>query len=250
MQDLRNKIIVITGAAGGIGAATSGVLIGYGARVVVADVNMQAALRLVESLGEDATAVQIDVTDSSSVRQVVNDVVTRFGAIDVWVNNAGIAEDTLALNMSDETWQKTLSVNLTGTFYGAREAGRHMTKRGQGSIINISSIAAFTASRPEHHAAYDVTKAGVAHMVRALATEYAPRGVRVNAVAPGYTNTELLREVGSQSPEVMAQWLAAVPQNRLIEPDEIGQVIAFLSSGVSSAITGQVVLADAGFTAW
>lgn len=250
MLDISGKCAVITGGAQGIGAATAGVLAAQGAQVVIADINYEKAQSLTKSLGGNSAAVKIDVTDSSSVRSVVEQVADQFGGIDIWVNNAGIAEDSLALDLTDEVWQRTLSVDLTGTFYGAREAGRHMCQRGAGSIINVSSIAAFRASRPEHHVAYDISKAGVAHMAKILAAEWAPSGVRINAVAPGYTNTELLRSVGSASPAIMEQWLSQVPQQRLIEPDEIGRVIAFLGSDASSSVTGQVILADAGFTSW
>lgn len=250
MLNVEGKCVVITGGAQGIGAATATVLSDAGARVVIADINLENARSTAQSLSGDAVALAIDVTVSSSVRAVVEEVASRFGGIDIWVNNAGVAEDSLALDITDEIWQRTLAVDLTGTFYGAREAGRHMCERGSGSIINVSSIAAFRASRPEHHLAYDVSKAGVAHMAKILAAEWAVSGVRVNAVAPGYTNTTLLQSVGSKSPEIMEQWLSQVPQQRLIEPEEIARVIAFLGSDASSSITGQVILADAGFTSW
>lgn len=250
MIDLTGRIAVVTGGAQGIGAATVTRLVEAGATTVVADRRLEPAQELAATLGDRVHARPVDVSDSASVRDLVDSVAADLGGLDVWVNNAGIVEDSLALDMPDEVWQRTIDVDLTGTFYGAREAGRYMTGHGGGAIVNISSIAAYRATRPEHHVAYDVSKAAVAHMATVLASEWASAGVRVNAVAPGYTNTEILKGVGSADPEVMAAWIAQVPQGRLIEPEEIANVIVFLVSDLASSITGQVVHADAGYTAW
>ncbi|MCS5497846.1 SDR family oxidoreductase [Cnuibacter physcomitrellae] len=250
MIDLTGRIAVVTGGAQGIGAATVTRLAEAGATTIVADRRLEPAQELAATLGDRVHARPVDVSDSSSVRDLVQSVVADFGGLDAWVNNAGIVEDSRALDMPDEVWQRTVDVDLTGTFFGAREAGRHMTAHGGGAIVNISSIAAYRATRPEHHVAYDVSKAAVAHMATVLASEWASAGVRVNAVAPGYTNTEILKGVGSADPEVMAAWIAQVPQGRLIEPVEIANVVVFLVSDLASSITGQVVHADAGYTAW
>lgn len=250
MIDLTGRVAVVTGAAGGIGAATAQQLAALGAHVVVADVRLEAATATAASLPVAGLGIELDVTDSASVARGVSAAVERFGGLHIWVNNAGIVEEALALDTTDELWRRTLDVDLTGTFYGAREAGRHMVDNGGGAIVNISSCAAFRATRPEHHVAYDVAKAAVAHMAKVLASEWATRGVRVNAVAPGYTDTAILREVGSQAPEVVAEWISQIPQGRLIDPVEIAQVISFLVSDAASSITGQVIHADAGYTAW
>jgi NAD(P)-dependent dehydrogenase (short-subunit alcohol dehydrogenase family) len=125
----------------------------------------------------------------------------------------------------------------------------HELFKTHGTVVNISSIAAFAATRPEIHVGYDATKAGVAALSRTLGVEWAPRGVRVNAVAPGYTNTELLKAVGSDSPEILEAWLSQTPQRRLLEPIEIAEVVVFLSSPASRAITAQTIVADGGYLA-
>lgn len=250
MFDLSGKLAVVTGGARGIGAATTKRLLEAGAEIVIADNRLEAAQQTAAELGAGVSARYVDVADSGSVRALVDAVTAEHGHLDIWVNNAGIVEDALALDMVDDVWQRTIDVDLTGTFFGAREAGRYMAEHGGGAIVNISSIAAYRATRPEHHVAYDVAKIGVAHMAKVLASEWATAGVRVNAVAPGYTNTDILKDVGSSNPEIMNAWLAQIPQARLLEPDEIGKVILFLVSDAASAITGQVIHADAGFTAW
>ncbi|MCS5732793.1 SDR family NAD(P)-dependent oxidoreductase [Herbiconiux daphne] len=250
MIDLSGKIAVVTGGARGIGAATTSQLVACGAQVVIADVRQDAAEEAARRLAPGVHGRYVDVTDSSSVRELVESVAAEFGRLDIWINNAGIVEDSLALDLADDVWQRTIDVDLTGTFYGAREAGRYMCAHGGGAVVNISSIAAYRATRPEHHVAYDVAKIGVAHMAKVLASEWATAGVRVNAVAPGYTNTDILKDVGANNPEIMKSWLSQIPQGRLIDPEEIARVVTFLASDAASSITGQVVHADAGFTAW
>ncbi|WP_431879817.1 SDR family NAD(P)-dependent oxidoreductase [Amycolatopsis sacchari] len=239
-RPLTGKVAFVTGGAQGIGAAISTRLAGDGATVVIGDLDIDRA----HGIGADV--VPLDVSDPASVTSAARTTVERHGHVDILVNNAGISNDVPTLDHSDEAWQRIIGVNLTGAFLASREFGRRMDP-GAG-IVNISSIAALTAGRPERHVAYDVSKAGVIALTRTLGVEWAPRGIRVNAVAPGYTNTQILRDVGSSNPEVLDAWRAQVPQGRLIEPAEIASVVAFLASDAASAITGQVIVADAGYT--
>lgn len=248
--DLTGRVAVVTGAGGGIGAETARRLRAVGATVIVADLNEEAAIKVAEGIGAGAVATRVDVADSASVRALVDFAVARGGRLDVWINNAGIVEQSATLDMADEVFRHIVDVDLTGTFFGAREAGRHMVTHGGGAIVNISSIAGFRAVRPERHVAYDVAKAAVAHMAKVLAAEWAAHRVRVNAVAPGYTNTAILQGVGASDPETMNSWLSQIPEGRLIEPSEIADVVCFLASDASRSITGQVIHADAGYTAW
>ncbi|MFF5988493.1 SDR family NAD(P)-dependent oxidoreductase [Prauserella flavalba] len=220
-----------------------------GATVVIADIRHDAAAAKAEEIeqrsGSRVRAARLDVTDPEAVRALAGSC----GRVDVVVNNAGIATSAPTFELTDEAWRRTLDINLSGPFHVSREFGRLMRGRG-GAIVNISSIAAFKATRPEVHVGYDVTKAGIIGLTRTLAAEWAREGIRVNAVAPGYTNTDILREVGAESPETVQAWKAQVPQHRLIEPAEIAEAVAFLASPAASAVTGHVLLADAGYTAW
>lgn len=190
----------------------------------------------------------VDVTDSSSVADLVRAVVDRFGRVDHVVNCAGMSLSSPSAEHPDEDWQRVLDLNLSGTFYMCREFAAELFKT-RGTVVNISSIAGFAVTRPEVHAGYDATKAAVTALSRTLGVEWAAQGVRVNAVAPGYTNTELLKDVGASSPETLATWVGQTPQRRLMEPSDIAEVVVFLSSPASCAITAQTVVADGGYLA-
>ena len=245
------RVAFVTGGAQGIGSAIAGRLARQCSAVVIGDLNEAGAEEVSKGLrdeyGVDSHAVRLDVTDSDSVRTAAEETLRLCDRIDVLVNNAGISNDGPSLEQSDELWDRTLRVNLTGAFYGAREFGRHM--QAGGAIVNISSIAALATTQPERHVGYDVSKAGIIALTRTLGVEWADRGIRVNAVAPGYTDTAILREVGSSDPAVLEQWLSQVPQRRLIDPADIAEVVAFLASDKAAAITGQLVIADGGWSA-
>lgn len=253
--DFEGQVAVVTGAAQGIGAAIAEKFVHGGATVVVADLQEGAGSALAERLTSEtrgrAEFRKLDVTDGFEVSKVADAVAEAHGRVDVLVNNAGVAESASTFELDDATWNRTIAIDLTGSFLCAREFGKLMAERRTGgSIVNVSSIAGFKAVRPERHLAYDVAKAGVAQMARVLAAEWAPLGVRVNAIAPGYTETPILREVGQTDPGTLEEWLSQVPQGRLIQPAEIARVVAFLASKQASAVTGHVLLADAGYTLW
>jgi NAD(P)-dependent dehydrogenase (short-subunit alcohol dehydrogenase family) len=161
-------------------------------------------------------------------------------------NNAGIADENNALDVTNEIWASVLSVDLKGTFVACREFGRYFVQQGRGSIVNISSIAAFMGTNPEYDVDYDVAKAGVSQLVRSLAVEWAQYGVRVNAVAPGRTRTPILDGVGLSDPTRMQQWIDQIPQRRLLSPEEIAEAVFFLGQERSSAVTGQTLIVDGG----
>lgn len=246
------RVAIVTGAAGGIGRAVAHRFASAGIRVVVADIRQERAAEVAAELsaetGTDVIGRAVDVTDSASCRVLGEGVSELWGRIDHLVNCAGMALDAPSLDHPDADWQRVVNLNLSGTFYMCREIGPHLIMS-QGTIVNISSICAFAVTRPEIHVSYDATKAGIIALTRTLGVEWASRGVRVNAVAPGYTNTELLKNVGAGQPEIVESWISQIPQRRLMEPDDIANVVFFLSSTESVAITAQTILADGGYTA-
>ena len=248
---LDGRTALVTGAARGIGQCIAETLGSLGARVVLAD-RIDAVHGTAEALrggGISAEGTVLDVTDRAAVDAAVDGVVARHGRIDALVANAGWTYEDASAGHSDENWSAAIDINLNGVFYAMRRAGRHMLERRSGAIVGLSSIAGVKYVRPEHHVGYDVAKAGVAHMCRVLGCEWAASGVRVNAVGPGYTDTEMLAEVGRTSPETMARWIDDMPVGRLLQRQEIASAIAFLLSDAASGITGHLLMVDGGYSA-
>ncbi|MBN9253546.1 MULTISPECIES: SDR family oxidoreductase [unclassified Mesorhizobium] len=247
---LEGRTALVTGAAGGIGGAITERLASLGARVVLADVTD----RVVEvakgwaDKGYKTKGVKVDVTNSAEVERAAASLNEEFGAVDILVANAGISYESDTAGHSDEDWRRCMAINLDGIFYCVRSFGKRMVERKRGSIVCISSIAGVKAVRPELHAGYDVSKAGVAHLCRVVGVEWAPHNVRVNAVGPGYTETEMLKKVGAAQPAVMATWIGDTPMKRLLQPAEIAASVAFLASDAASGITGHVLMTDAGYS--
>ncbi|WP_329347989.1 SDR family oxidoreductase [Streptomyces sp. NBC_01261] len=237
------RVAVVTGAGQGIGRAIAVALAARGVRVVVTDRNTETGTAVAKEVGGDF--LPLDVSDPRAVAGVAGEVVRRFDRVDVLVNNAGIAHEDDALDVTDEIWHRVLDVDLTGTFVACREFGHHFVRQGSGSIVNISSIAAFIGSNPEYHVAYDVAKAGVSQLARSLAVEWAQYGVRVNAVAPGRTRTPILDTVGMDDPQRMTQWIGQIPMGRLLEAEEIAVAVTFVALD-ATAMTGQTLLVDGG----
>lgn len=250
---LDGKIAVITGAARGIGFATADALSEAGAAVVITDMNGEAAKRAAAELsakGRKISSATLDVTDPRAVERVHAEIVREMGRVDILVNNAGIAiSNQPAEKMDDPTWLKVIDVNLNGVFWCCRTFGRAMLEQGGGNIVNVGSMSADIVNRPQEQAQYNASKAGVHHLTRSLAAEWAARNVRVNAVAPTYIETELTKFV-YDDPEMLKYWLGGTPMNRMGQPAEIAAVILFLASDASSLMTGSIVSADAGYTCW
>jgi NAD(P)-dependent dehydrogenase (short-subunit alcohol dehydrogenase family) len=243
-QTSGGDVVVVTGAGQGIGYAIAERFSTAGATVIITDINEQTGSEAARKLG--GQFIQLDVSDSAAIARTAKLVHQQHGRIDVLVNNAGIAHENDALEVTDEIWESVLAVDLRGTFVACREFGRYFIQQGRGSIVNISSIAAFMGTNPEYHVAYDVAKAGVSQLVRSLAVEWAQHGVRVNAVAPGRTRTPILDGVGLSDPTRMQQWIDQIPQRRLLSPEEIAEAVFFLGREQSSAVTGQTLIVDGG----
>lgn len=246
--DLSGRVAVVTGAAQGIGEAIAVALREAGAEVVVADLNEELGPATAERVG--ATYRRIDVTDSASVRDCVSSVIDELGAIHIWVNNAGIDINAPAEEMTDEQFTKVVDINLNGVFYCCREVGRHMLDRGSGVIVNIASMSGIVSNHPQPQCAYNSSKAGVIMLTKSLAGEWARRGVRVNAVSPGYTNTAILEQVAALQPEWTKLWFDETPMGRPAEVTEVADLVRFLASDHSTFMTGSNVVIDGGYTSW
>lgn len=249
-MNLSRKVAFVTGGAGDIGQAIASALRDLGAKVVIADFkdSVSAIAAELSTANSKVDWIQADVSSSKSVDAAIAETVTRHGGLHIVVAAAGISYDQKTLEHSDENWRRAMAVNLDGAFYTIRAAGREMVKTGGGSIIAISSICSVTTSGPEKHIGYDVSKAGVGHMCRNIAVEWADKKIRVNSVGPGYTNTAMLNEVGMSNPAMLKQWLNDMPIHRLMEPREIADVVAFLASDAASGITGHELMVDGGYS--
>ncbi len=249
MIDFGGKVFSVTGGASGIGLAISEGLIAHGARVALLDLpasNGKAAAAQLSPDGTRAAFYPVDVTDTASLAALPDKIESELGSLGGVVANAGIAVTSTALDYTPELWRRTMTINLDGTFFTAQAFARHMQEHG-GSIVLTSSIAGQGVVSPETHAAYGASKAAVAHLASLLGTEWGSRHIRVNAVAPGYTDTPILQAMKESDPETLATWISQMPIGRLIKPSEIADAVIFLLSDMASAITGAVLQVNGGY---
>jgi 2-dehydro-3-deoxy-D-gluconate 5-dehydrogenase len=247
--DLHGKAAIVMGGAMGIGAAIAERLAEAGAAVLIADVNEEEARRTAARIGETgarAVAFRADMSQVGDIRAMVAAAVERFGRLDVLVNNAGIFPFTPALEMTEEQWDRVLDVNLKGAFFAAQAAARAMTAGGR--IVNIASIDGLHPTGYLAH--YDASKGGLVMLTRSLALELGPRGIAVNAIAPGSINTPgaaTTAALSGNSAIAMEGFLKRIPLGRVGEPDEIAKVALFLASGAADYITGELIVVDGGY---
>lgn len=250
--NLAGRTALIIGAGRGIGREIARTLAVAGADTVIADINEasgQEAAEKITCLGRAATFVPVDVRDPGSVGTMVEAALREMGKLDILVNSAGIAFNTPAEETSDEEWCKVMNINLNGVFWCCREVGRHMLARGSGAIVSIASMSGLVANTPQPQAHYNVSKAGVIMLTKSLAGEWAGRGVRVNAVSPGYIGTEMTK-AGMNNPEWYKVWLERTPMKRVGKPSEIAHAVWYLASDAASFATGTNLVVDGGYTVW
>ena len=240
---LRDQVAIVTGASRGIGRAVALALAAEGASVVVNYANSSqaadAVVAEITAMGSQAIAIQADVAQSEQVDRLVSSVMEQWGRIDLLVNNAGIARDTLLLRMKLEDWQAVIDLNLTGVFLCTKAVSKIMLRQRSGRIINVTSIVGEIGNAGQ--ANYSAAKAGVIGFTRTVAKELAPRGITVNAVAPGFISTDMTADLKSD------ELLKFIPLGRYGQPDEVAGLIRFLAADAAAAyITGQVINVDGG----
>lgn len=245
---LDGRVAVITGGARGIGYETARLFTAAGAQAVLLDIDEAAAREAAARLGPRASSLRLDVASEADVTRVFDEIASTHGRIDVLVNNAGMALRRPSTELSVADWQRVVDVNMTGVFLCARAAARHMLARRSGTIVNTASIMGLSGGGLYPNISYQATKGAVVNMTRALAVEWASGGLRVNAVAPTWVDTEFIGPLKT-SPELMREIQRVTPLGRLAQPIEVAHAILFLASPASAMVTGHVLAVDGGFLA-
>lgn len=247
--DLTGKVAIVTGGNSGIGYEIAKTVSRNGARVVISNRRKEEgerAARAIAEMGGEAVGIPADVSKKQSVEEMVKKVVDKFGQIDILVNSAGINIRKYALDFEESDWDQVVDINLKGTFLTCQAVGRIMVKQSKGKIVNISS--ALERIGMEMRAAYCASKGGVSQLTKCLAIEWAPYGVNVNAVGPGFTATALLANLTEQDPMFLTMVQTRVPLGRLGLPEEVANIVLLLASDAGNYVTGQTFFVDGGWT--
>jgi NAD(P)-dependent dehydrogenase (short-subunit alcohol dehydrogenase family) len=247
-MEVKNKVVIVTGAGSGIGKAAAIHFASYGAIVVVSDINLDSAKKVADEIvtnGGESLAVKTDVTKFNEVEDLVNQTLSNYKKLDVIVNNAGIGPNLLPTHKSRlEDWDKVIAVNQTGVFYCMKVALQQFLKQGYGNIVNIASLAGLKAS--PNNISYSASKFAVVGMTKSAAMEYATKNIRVNAVCPGYTESALLDQLINAKPEMDAILKSVIPMKRYGKASEIADAIVWLASDQTKFMTGQTITLDGG----
>jgi len=252
MQDLLNKVAIVTGGRRGMGKADAMALAKAGAKVVVADISLEDCEKVAEEIKKqkgEAIAVKCDVTSKEDIDNMIQAAVDKWGKVDILVNNAGICNFKPFLDLTEEDWDKTLDVNLKGYFLCAQAAAKEMAKQKSGAIVNIASIAMGQVGVGfQNLTHYCASKGGIVAMTEAMALELAPYNIRVNAIAPGAIDTPMVDPLRTDK-ATMDGLTDGIPMKRMGRPEEIANPVVFLASDASSYMTGAVVVVDGGWLA-
>ena len=243
-MELKDKVALVTGGGQGIGRVIGDNLAKSGAHVVLGDINLENAEKSAKAIlanGGSASATLLDVADPENVKEAFDSIVKKFKPLDILVNNAGITKDGLFVRMKEDDWDRVLAVNLKGSFLCGQQAAKQMMKQRQGTIVNIASIVGVMGNAGQ--ANYSASKAGLIGLTKTMARELAPRNITVNAVAPGFIDTEMTRVLDEK---IKDKLIEQIPLSRLGLPEDIANSVAFLVSSRSSYITGQVLNINGG----
>jgi len=223
--------------------------------VAVVDIAEDKAREVAQELsqkGIDSMALAVDVTARADVQRMVEAIVKTWGKLTIGVNNAGIGQWVDAQDITDEIWQKVMRLNLDAVLYCAQAEAREMRKAGYGKIINTASMSGHIVNTPQNQTPYNVSKAGVLHMTKSLAAEWAPHGIRVNSISPGYTRTALVETLVSTpaGKKMLDAWLPMIPMRRMAEVSDLQGAVVYLASEASDYMTGSDLIIDGGYCVW
>ena len=241
---LKDKVALVTGAARGLGKAIALGLAREGARVVISDVNLEGAQRTakeIESLGRQTLVFKTDVSKTKEVNEMVDKILDKLGRIDILINNAGITADALLIRMKEADWDRVIEINLKGAFNCLKAVAKPMLKARSGKVVNVASVIGLIGNVGQ--ANYAASKAGIIGLTKSSARELAPRGINVNAIAPGFIKTPMTERLAAAAKEEMRK---RIPLGRFGAPEDVARVVLFLVSDSAGYVTGQVINVDGG----
>ncbi|OZE80016.1 3-oxoacyl-ACP reductase [Rhodococcus sp. 15-649-1-2] len=248
--DLTGRTAIVTGGNQGLGRAFAFGLAAAGAHVAIAGRSAERNDKVVaEAAAEGYTfeAITADITERADIERMTAEALEKLGRIDILVNNAGTCYHNDSWDVTENEWDNVFDLNVKALWECSISVGAHMRERGTGSIVNIGSMSGIIVNRPQMQPAYNASKAAVHHLTKSLAAEWGTLGIRVNAVAPGYCKTEM---APVDRPDLQRYWIEDAPMQRYAMPEEIAPSVVFLASDAASFITGSVLVADGGYTAW
>ena len=244
MKDIENKIVIITGAARGIGFSLAEAFAEHKATVIILDINqdiVENATQKLSDKGFKAFGYEADITNSIRIAEVFKEIYKKFGKIDVLINNAGITKDGLIMKMKESDWDAVMNVNLKGTFICTQKVSRYMLKQRDGVILNIASVIGLMGNAGQ--ANYAASKGGIIALTKSTAKEFSSRNIRVNAIAPGFIETEMTKQLPE---DVVKKYAEVIPLNRMGKPKDVANLCIFLASDMANYITGQTIQVDGG----